>query len=191
MNLIDSILFRINKWFVRPVIIQLKVFNHKKLLNTRVSTMVFFDGKKNIELDNHVFIGHFCFIEGSNGLKIEEGVQITNFVSITTHSSHISIRLYGKEYSSYKNHIGYVKGPVRIGAYSFIGPHTLIMPNTNIGKGCIVKAYSLVKGTFPDFSIIEGNPARIVGSTKDIDNSFLKEHSFLIELYNEWANKNI
>ena len=63
--------------------------------------------------------------------------------------------------------IGYIQGKVNIGKYTFIGPHSTIMPNTTIGKGCIVSAYSYVKGNYPDFSIISGNPAKIVGDTRD------------------------
>lgn len=186
MNLINSILFRVNKWLVRPVIYPLTRWNKKKLNNTRISNLTFFEGKKNIQLGDNVFIGHFCFIEGSNGLIIEEGVQITNFVTITTHSSHISIRLYGRHYSSFKDLKGYVKGSIIIGKYSFIGPHVTIMPETKIGKGCIVKAYSYVKGQFPDFSIIEGNPARVVGDTRKLDETYLKEMPYLKEFYDEW-----
>ena len=78
----------------------LKKYNHLDLMVPN-KTLTFsrngyycIEYKKNLKLGNNVFIGHYNFIEASNGITIEEGCQITNFISITTHSSHISIRLY-------------------------------------------------------------------------------------------------
>ena len=50
---------------------------------------------------------------------------------------------------------------------------------TTIGNNCIIGANSLVKGTFPDGSVICGNPARVVQNTETmrekIDNRILKD----------------
>ncbi len=155
--------------------------------NTRVANTTFIDGKENADIRDHVFIAHHNYIEASNGLKIEEGVQIASFVSITTHSSHNSIRLYGRHFVNEVIRVGYIKGSVEIGAYSFIGPHSLILPGTKIGKGCMVSAYSCVSGEFPDFSIIKGNPATVVGDTRKVDHPFLDAHPELQSYYDEWA----
>ncbi|MCC2644573.1 MAG: acyltransferase [Burkholderiales bacterium] len=157
---------------------------------TRISNTTCIIGPENLHLANNIFIGHYNFIEASNNIKIGEGCQITNYISILSHSSHISIRLYGKHYIKQKNHIGYVHGSVIIGAYSFIGPHSTIMPGTTIGKGCIVSAYSMVKGDFPDFAIISGNPAIVSGDTRDMDKKYLEENPQLFEFYNEWVQRN-
>lgn len=161
-------------------------YNGISLKKTSVSNSTFIDYPQNLKLGERVYIGHFNFLEASHGLTIEEGCQITSFVTITTHSSHQSIRLYGKNYAG-SNMIGYVTGSIFIGKYTFIGPHSTIMPNTKIGKGCIVSAYSLVKGSFPDFSIISGNPAKIIGDTREKDKDLLNLHPELKEYYNEWS----
>ncbi|MCE3269088.1 MAG: acyltransferase [Burkholderiales bacterium] len=160
------------------------------LSTTRISNTTCIINRKNLYLTDNIFIGHYNFIEASNGIKIGEGCQITNYISLLSHSSHISIRLYGKQYTQQKSHIGYVTGSVEIGAYTFIGPHSTIMPGTSIGKGSIVRAYSMVKGNFPDFAIISGNPAVITGDTRDIDKKFLDENPMLRGFYNQWAHDN-
>ncbi len=86
--------------------------------------------------------------------------------------------------------VGYGKKSVEIKKYSFIGPNSIIAAGTSIGKGSLVAAYSYVKGTFPDFSFIAGNPAKVVGSTKDMDKKYLEEHPELLEHYNSWALDN-
>jgi acetyltransferase-like isoleucine patch superfamily enzyme len=159
------------------------------LKDVRISESTVLSFPKQLNLEHNIFIGHYNFIEASNGITIEEGVQITNYVSILSHSSHVSIRLYGAHYRKYKDLIGYKKGTVRIGKYSFIGPHATIMPGTKIGKGCLIVAYSYVKGDFPDFSIIGGNPASVIGTTNNLDKDYLEKYPELQEFYSEWANR--
>ena len=44
----------------------------------------------------------------------------------------------------------------------FIGNNCTILPNSTIGDNCIVGAGSIVRGKFPDNSVIFGNPAKVV-----------------------------
>ena len=64
--------------------------------HTRVSTHSCVEGRDKLVLQDHVFIGHFNRIDGSNGLLIEEGVQVTNYASILSHSSHQAVRVMGR-----------------------------------------------------------------------------------------------
>ena len=177
-----------SKQFYPKMLLRIKDVNGNIIPDTRIGNTTHIESRENLQLDSHVFIGHYNFLDASNGLSIGEGCQITNYVSLLTHSSHISIRLYGREYRRQKNLKGYIKAPVRIGKYSFIGPHSVIMPGTIIGKGSIVSAFSYVKGEFEDFSIIAGNPAKKVGDTRSMDEPFLQENEELREFYNAWAN---
>ncbi len=162
--------------------------NGKLIEGTRVSNSTFIDYPQHLVLGKKVYVGHHNVLEASNGLQIEEGCQITNFVSIVTHSSHRAIRLYGKNYGG-SDMIGYKRGAVKIGKYTFVGPHSTIMPGTEIGKGSIVTAFSYVEGVFPDFSIISGNPAKVIGSTKDMDKELLNQHPELKKNYDEWSEQ--
>lgn len=156
--------------------------------NTRISNTTYIGCRRKLSLADHVFIGHFNFLDSCKRISIDEGCQLTNYISIITHSSHIAIRLYGRKYINTSEHIGYEKGEVSIGAYCFIGPHSVIAAGTRIGKGSLVAAYSYVKGNFPDFAILSGNPAKVIGSTKNIDERFLRNHPELRDYYNEWAS---
>ncbi|MDI3546128.1 MAG: hypothetical protein PWQ43_1641 [Rikenellaceae bacterium] len=182
----ESILHRLSKSF-RPTMLSHYKQDGKLLKNVRISNTTVINAMKNLKLSDNIFIGHYNFIEASNGITIEEGCQITNFITITTHSSHISIRLYGSEYVKNHDLIGYIIGSIHIGKYSFIGPHSVIMPGSNIGKGSIVSAYSYVKGTFPDYAIISGNPAIVVGDTREMDKEFLENYPQLKTFYDGWA----
>jgi acetyltransferase-like isoleucine patch superfamily enzyme len=161
--------------------------------NTRVSTHACFEGVEGLVLGDHVFIGHFNRIDGSNGLVIEEGTQVTNYVSILSHSSHKSVRVMGRRYVSDPNPAGYVRRATRIGAYSFIGPHSVIAPGAQLGKGVIVQGYSFVSGEVPDFAIVgpqaHGKPAVVLGDTREIDRPLLQRHPELHAIYAQWAGK--
>jgi acetyltransferase-like isoleucine patch superfamily enzyme len=131
--------------------------------------------EKNLSIGDSVWIGHYSIIDASGGLTIEEGCQMAAWVGIYTHSSHIAIRLYGREYVNVaaSERAGYIRGAVKIGAYSFLGAKTTVLPGVTIGKGCVIAAGSVVNEDVPDFSIVAGSPGRIVGSTINMDSSFL------------------
>ena len=186
-SLLKRILRRIFPAVSPYMITRIKDTDGKNIPGTRISSHTFIDHPDSLSLAQGVYIGHFNVLEASHGLTIEEGVQVTTHCVITTHSSHQSIRLYGSSYAG-KEMIGYVKGSVSVGKYTFIGPHSTVMPGTIIGKGSLVHAYSYVKGEFPDFSIIGGNPAKVLGDTRTIDRTLLDQYPELNSMYNEWTN---
>ena len=49
----------------------------------------------------------------------------------------------------------------------FVGANALLLPGTHIGKNSIVGAGAVVKGTYPEESIIVGNPAKVIGKTSE------------------------
>ena len=159
------------------------------LPTTRISPSTCLEHEENLVLADDVFIGHFNLVEALHGVHIGTGVQITNFVSIVTHSSHQSLRLMGHDYGSVPpaERPGFVAGPVHIGAFCFIGPHSVIEANTRLGKGCLVASHSRVRGEFPDFAVIAGSPARVVGDTRDADALWLDREPQWRSRYEAWA----
>lgn len=55
-----------------------------------------------------------------------------------------------------------VRGPVTIGNDCWIGAESTILPNVTLGEFCIVATNSCVKKSFPAYSIIGGNPAKLI-----------------------------
>ncbi len=52
--------------------------------------------------------------------------------------------------------------PVIIGSGCWLGTGVVILPGTVLGRNVVVGAGAVVRGTFPDFCVIAGVPARIV-----------------------------
>lgn len=187
MSIFNKLIHYLNYRFKISLSPEMKIYSDnkgKKIQNTRVSNLSHIGNKKNIIIGKNVFIGHFNYLDGYKKLTIGNGCQITNNVSILTHSSHNSIRFHGKYYTEHTSKLIALKeGDVNIGEYTFVGANSVIMPGSKIGKGCIISAFSYVNGNFPDFSVIRGQPAVIVGSTKVIDNILTKEHSITKDFY--------
>lgn len=53
-------------------------------------------------------------------------------------------------------------GKIKIGNNVFIGNNCTILPNTVVGDNCIIGAGSIVRGQFPENSVIIGNPAKVI-----------------------------
>ena len=158
------------------------------LPHTRISPSCCIEHEDRLTLADHVFIGPFCFLEASAGITLGEGVQLSHHVSIVSHSSHRAMRLLGRAYVAWPGQRpGWVAGPVHVGPYCFIGPHSLIEAGSTLGRGCIVRAGAVLRGTYPDHAVIAGNPAVVVGDARDGDARWLAQTPALHAHRSAWA----
>ncbi len=154
---------------------------------TRISDTVFFYHQENIKISNNVFVWHYSIIDGTGSIEIGEGTQVGAWVGIFTHSSHISIRIYGNHYQEVpeSEKKGYVVKPVKIGKYVFIGAGAIIFPGVEIGDGALISAGAFVTKNVKPFDIVSGSPACVIGDTRKLDKRYLKD-STIKSWYEEW-----
>ena len=162
------------------------------LPNTRIAPSTCIEFEDRLRLSDHVYIGPFNFIEASGGISVGEGVQITHHVSIVTHSSHRAQRLLGRAFVAWPgDKPGWVAGRVDIGPYCFIGPHSLIEAGSRLGRGCIVRAGSVLRGDYPAFAVIAGNPAVVVGDSREGDARWLAGRPDVRQHHAGWAGSGV
>ena len=57
---------------------------------------------------------------------------------------------------------GHEESKIVIGNGVYAGAHCIFLPGTEIGDHCVIAAGSVVSGKIPPYSIVAGNPARVV-----------------------------
>jgi acetyltransferase-like isoleucine patch superfamily enzyme len=110
-----------------------------------------------IKIGSNVYIGGYNQIHAMNLIEIEDGCVLSEHVYISdiAHGFDPNGGLIMQQNLE-------CKGPVHIGANTFIGYGVSIMPDVSLGRNCIVGTRSVVTHSFPDYSMIAGSPAKLL-----------------------------
>ncbi len=104
----------------------------------------------NIEIGDNVVVNKGVLLDGRGGLILKNNIDIARGVIIWTMSH------------DYKNgHESYVKSVI-IDDGCWIGANCQILPGVVLGKNVIVGCGSIVTKSFPDNSVVAGNPAKLI-----------------------------
>ncbi|MCD4669538.1 MAG: acyltransferase [Actinomycetia bacterium] len=109
-----------------------------------------------ITIHDNASIGQNVHIVSGGNLSIGKDTTISGNVFITD---------IDHSYTEIDKHIldqEYIVSDTRISENCFIGYGACILAGTRLGKQCIVGAQAVVRGNFPDYSVIAGIPAKII-----------------------------
>ncbi|MGW9627095.1 acyltransferase [Microbacterium sp. NPDC055521] len=108
------------------------------------------------EIGEDVWIGAFCVIDGSGGLAIGRGCDISAGAQIYSHST------VERCVSDRARPI--VRRPTRIGRNVHIGANAVVLMGSEIGDHSVIGAGAVVReGTVaPPYSVLVGVPARVM-----------------------------
>lgn len=130
-------------------------------------TTFIYGGK--IIIGEHCYIGHNSIIRSGEYISIGNNVLISHNVNITDTNAHEIDHL--ERASSYVNLIneGHAKNkgsiitsPIYIEDYVWISFNVSILKGVRIGRGSIISANTLVLHDIPPFSLVGGNPGKIL-----------------------------
>lgn len=119
--------------------------------------------------DPVVSIGDRCLIGRGSGIVGHLSIEIGDDVW-TGHHVYVTDQNHG--YSDLDRPISVQtmpERPVRIGAGSWLGHGTVVLPGATIGRHVVIGANSVVRGQIPDFCIAAGNPAVVVRDLRPSD----------------------
>ena len=126
-----------------------------------------------IEIGNYCFLGESSRIWSSRSVQIGNRVLIAHAVTIMDNISHpISANARHSHFKSiittgHPVSINLKDKPVIIHDDVWIGCMSVILPGVTIGKGAIVGAGSVVTKDVPSWTVVTGNPARVVKRLPD------------------------
>lgn len=112
--------------------------------------------------DPVITIGDRCLIGRGSGIVGHLSIEIGDDV-FTGHHVYVTDQNHG--YEDRMVPIGLQtmpERPVSIGAGSWLGHGSIVLPGARIGRHVVVAAGSVVTGELPDFSVAVGAPARVV-----------------------------
>lgn len=103
------------------------------------------------------WVGAFALVDGSGGLTIGAGCDISAGAHIYTHSSALRC-VSGRQHDSVD------RQPVTIGDRVFIGANAIVQMGVTIGDEAIVAAGAVVTKDVASRTVVAGNPARPIGT---------------------------
>lgn len=108
------------------------------------------------EIGEECWIGAFCVIDGSGGLSIGKGCNLSAGTQVYTHSTVARCVSEGS--------VPIERMPTRLGDYVYVGANAVILMGTRIGDHSVVAAGAVVPEgtTAPPYSLLRGVPAKVI-----------------------------
>jgi UDP-2-acetamido-3-amino-2,3-dideoxy-glucuronate N-acetyltransferase len=120
-----------------------------------------------VEIQRGVVIGRNCKISSHaficDGVSIEDGVFIGHGVMFTNDTYPRAVNPDG----SLQKASDWVCVPTRVRARSSVGSNATILCGITIGEGALIGAGAVVTKDVPDYAIVAGVPARVVGDARE------------------------
>lgn len=118
-------------------------------------------GSPVIKIGDNVILGDYIHITAVKSIEIGDGVLTGKFVTITDNSHGLLNNIEELQQAPGSREV-YSKGPVIIRKNVWIGDKVTILPGVIIGEGAIIGANAVVTKEVPPYTIVGGNPAKII-----------------------------
>jgi acetyltransferase-like isoleucine patch superfamily enzyme len=120
-----------------------------------------------VEIQKNAFIGSRCKISSHTficeGVTLEEGVFVGHGVMFTNDLHPRAVNADG----SLQSEADWQVVPTRVKRRASIGSNATIIAGVTIGEGALVGAGAVVTRDVPDYAVVAGVPAKVVGRAKD------------------------
>lgn len=110
------------------------------------------------------YIHHDAYIDNVGQIELGKNIVISTKAILLAHDYSPKI----KQLLNGGGEMNYIHS-VKIGDNVFIGAGAIILPQTVIGDYCVIGAGAVVKGNIPDYSVVIGNPCKIIKYLKSND----------------------
>jgi acetyltransferase-like isoleucine patch superfamily enzyme len=113
---------------------------------------------KGLVMGNNSAVGQFTEFGAAGGIEIGDDVIMGSYVSFHSENHNFS------DTTKLIREQGVTSKGIKIGNNVWVGAKVSFLDGCVIGDHCVVAAGAVVNGSFPDFSVIGGVPAKILKS---------------------------
>lgn len=137
----------------------------KKIKNTLLNMMAYscpikkwriqFHRWRGVNIGKNVYLGIHCFFDNlyPDYIFIDDNASINAETMILTHFNPMK---------RFENVMTARVAPVKIGEGAIVAVRSTILPGVTVGKNAIISAGSVVDKNIPDYTLVRGNPAKII-----------------------------
>ena len=131
-----------------------QLFENRLPENSTIWTPTQIDRANKIKIGNNVFINHSLTTVALGGITIEDNVQIAPGVTMLTANHDIE-------------HMNILKtAPIHIKEGAWVGARAVLLPGVTIGEHAIVGAGAVVTKDVEPYTVVGGNPAKLIKNLK-------------------------
>ncbi len=110
---------------------------------------------KGLYIGENSTVGWFTLLDARGGLYIGNNVTIASYVKIIDGKHDINDPFFSASFA-----------PIIINDYAWICTGAIIIQGVTIGQGAVVAAGAVVTKNVPEYAIVGGNPAKVIGERK-------------------------
>ena len=120
--------------------------------HTRIDMCGYIGRVTKLNIGNYTHINRGCILQAFGGITIGNSVSISHRCNIISGGHDVNSPTFEGD-----------NQPIVIGDYVWIGVGATILKGVTIGKGAVVAAGAVVTKDVPDYAIVGGIPAKIIG----------------------------
>ncbi|QJP07256.1 acyltransferase [Pseudomonas multiresinivorans] len=150
-----------NNWIARFPNERLRNAYYRRIMgikvgnDTHLSMRLFFTGyhsRCQVSIGDNCVINREIYIDGRTGVEIGNNVNVSfQACLLSLHHDHNSPGFAA------------IGAPVIIKDHAWIGARAILLPGVTVGEGAVVAAGAVVTRPVPDYTVVGGVPAKIIG----------------------------
>lgn len=136
-------------------------FGEKCFIGKSTTIKADFSEKSFFQVGDNFGCGDSCFFGCAGGIKLGNDVMMGQNIRF-----HAQNHLFS-DTSVPMSQQGTTEKGITVGDDCWFGSGCVVLDGVSIGKGCVIGANAVITKDIPDFSVVVGNPGRIIKNRKE------------------------
>jgi len=123
-----------------------------------------------VSIGHNSIIGNDSFLDGRNGIYINDNVNIGG-----------EARLFTEQHDIKSSNFASIGSSIYIEDYAYIGSRVTILPGVKIGKGAVVASGAVVTKDVLPWTLVGGVPAKFIQNRPEVKYKLDTDHRFFFQ----------